>query len=187
MADSLTASVLVKIAGTLSNTIQGTAAGIAFDSTTIAPAISFTDGTTSGKCDVIWFDEGRTLTGTTPEDIDLYDLGSIDIGAGSGKGPLGATLANAEITAILIQNRSTSTGNIFVGGKNATTAWNAIFAIGGVADDTAQIGPLLPGSFVCLGCTSDPAWAVADTTSHLLTMTPTANATYDIYVLARSA
>lgn len=187
MADTLTASVTCKMVASLANTIQSVSAGVSIDTASIFSSVSLTDGTTANKADKLWFDEGRALSGTTPEDIDLYDFGSIDIGGGAGKDPLGGTLALAEIVAVLITNDSSSTGNIYVGGKNAGTAWNAVFAIGGVADDTAQFGPIKPGGWLCFGAPTDPAYAVADTTSHLLTMTPTANATYNIYVLGRSA
>lgn len=187
MSDTLTSSVSVKLIANLANAVQSASAGISVDSSGVFATMSLADGTAASKADKLWFDEGRTLTGTTPEDIDLYDFGAIDIGAGAGKDPLGGTLALAEIVAVLITNNSSSTGNIFVGGKNATTAWNSCLAVGGVADDTAQFGPIFPGGFLCFGAPTDPAYAVADTSNHLLTITPTANATYNIYVLGRSA
>jgi hypothetical protein len=187
MADTLTASISLKFIATLANAVQSASAGVPIDSSTLFSGLAFTDGTTSGKADKVWFCEGRTLTGTTPEDLDLYDFGSIDIGGGAGKDPLGGALALAEICAMFVYNRSTSTGNIFFGGKNAGTAWNSCLAVAGVADDTAQFGPIKPGFFLAFGGTGDPAYAVADTTNHLLTMTPTANASYDIWLLGRSA
>jgi hypothetical protein len=59
--------------------------------------------------------------------------------------------------------------------------------VAGVADDTAQVGPLKPGGGFAIWNPADPAMAVADTTNHLLTVTPTANATYNIYFVGRSA
>lgn len=187
MADTLTASFICKLSGTLANAIQANSAGIPFDSTDIFTGLSLTDGTTANKADVVWYDQARALTGTTPEDIDMYDLASLDIGAGAGKGPLGNTYANVEIVLLLVTNDSTSTGNIYVGGKNAGTAWNSFLAIAGVADDTAQVGPLKPGGGFAIWNPADPAMAVADTTNHLLTITPTANATYNFYLIGRSA
>jgi hypothetical protein len=145
MADTLTSSISVKLSGNFSNAVQSATAGISFDTANILSLISLTDGTTSNKADKVWFDETRSLSGTTPEDIDLYDFGSIDIGGGAGKDPLGGTLALAEIVALLVTNDSTSTGNIYVGGKNASSAFNSFLAVAGVADDTAQVGPIKPG------------------------------------------
>lgn len=187
MADTLSdCKILARLSTTLTNAVQSFNASIDITSGT-SGSVTLEDGTAANKADKVWFDEGRTLTGTTPEDIDLYDFGSIDIGGGAGKDPLGGTLALAEIVCLMITNSSSSTGNIFVGGKNATTAWNSALAIGGVADDTAQVGPIKPGGGMLIWNVTDPAMAVADTTNHLLTITPTANATYNIYVLGRSA
>lgn len=187
MADTLTAAFMCKLSGTLVNAIQANNANFSFDTADILSQINLSDGTTANKADVVWYDQARALTGTTPEDIDMYDLGSLDIGAGAGKGPLGNSYANTEIVALVITNDSTSTGNIFIGGKNAGTAWNSFLAIAGVADDTAQVGPIKPGGGFAIWNPADPAMAVADTTNHLLTVTPTANATYNIYFVGRSA
>lgn len=186
MADSLTSVVKASISGDFSDSAIGTSetAAISF---ALNLSNSLADGTSASQADKVWFSNNRTLTGTTPEDIDMYDLASIDIGMGAGKGPLAGSFANVELVALLIRNDTTSTGNIFIGGKNATTAFNTIFAVGGVADDTAQVGPIHPGGWFMIHSPANPAYAIADTTNHLLTITPTANATYDIYMLTRSA
>lgn len=185
MADSLTSSVKASIAGTFANTV-GTAqsAGVDF---ALSLSASLTDGTSASTADKCWFDENRALSGTTPEDIDMYDLASFNIGAGAGKDPLGGTIANAELVALLIRNDSTSTGNIFIGGKNSSAAFNSFLAVAGSADDTAQVGPIKPGGWFMIYAPTDPAYAIADSSNHLLTITPTANATYDVYMLTRSA
>lgn len=186
MADSLTSAVSAGINGTFTNTVgTGETASVAFALNLTA---SLTDGTAASKADKCWFSQDRSLSGTTPEDIDMYDLASFDIGAGAGKDPHGNSLANAELVALLIRNDSTSTGNIYVGGKSSGTAqFNSFLAASQSASDTAQVGPIVPGGWFMIYAPTDPAYAIADTTNHLLTITPTANATYDVYMLTRSA
>lgn len=185
MADSLTATVGAFINGNFSNTVgTGETAAVNF---ALSLSTSLTDGTAASKADKVWFAQDRTLTGTTPEDIDMYDLAAFDIGAGAGKDPHGNSLANVEMVGLLLRNDSSSTGNIYIGGKNATTAFNSFLAVAGVADDTAQVGPIKPGGWFMVFAPTDPAYAIADTSNHLLTITPTANATYDVYILFRSA
>lgn len=185
MADSLTANIGAYINGTFSNTVgTGETAAVSF---ALSLSSALTDGTAASKADKVWFSQDRTLTGTTPEDIDMYDLASFDIGAGAGKDPHGNSLANVEMVGLLLRNDSSSTGNIYIGGKNATTAFNSFLAVAGAVDDTAQVGPIKPGGWFMIFAPTDPAYAIADTTNHLLTITPTANATYDVYILFRSA
>lgn len=185
MADSLTSSVKASISGDFSNTAgTGETAAVAF---ALSLSASLTDGTAASKADKVWFAQDRTLTGTTPEDIDMYDLASFDIGSGAGQDPFGNAYTNVEMVALLIRNDSTSTGNIFVGAKNTTAAFNSFIAVGTTADDTAAIGPIKPGGFFLIHAPTDPAYAIADSSNHLLTITPTANATYDVYILFRSA
>jgi len=185
MADALTSTAGAKITGTFTNTVgTGETASVAFSLDLVT---SLTDGTAASKADKVWFAQDRTLTGTTPEDIDMYDLASFDIGGGAGKDPFGGSYANAEMVGFLLRNDSSSTGNIFIGGKNATSAFNSFLAVGGTADDTAQVGPIKPGGWFMVFAPTDPAYAIADSTNHLLTITPTANATYDCYILFRSA
>jgi hypothetical protein len=185
MADSLTSVVKAGISGSYQDTV-GTAETVAVEFA-LNLSNSLADGTSASQADKVWFANNRTLTGTTPEDLDVFDLAAFDIGPGAGKGPLGGTYANVELVALLIRNDTTSTGNIIIGGKNAGTAFNSFLAVAGVADDTAQVGPIHPGGWFMIHSPANPAYAIADTTNHLLTITPTANATYDIYMLTRSA
>lgn len=149
----------------------------------ITPVTALTNGTTANKADRIWHDPARTLTGATSETIDLFDLASVDIGAGAGKDALGQSGGFAEIVAILVENDATSTGNLTLGGDGTTACWNS-WANG---DDDAVIGPIKPGGFAFLFQPSDPAFAVADTSNHLLKIASSATLEYSITVLGRSA
>lgn len=144
---------------------------------------AFTTGTSSGNADKVWQDKARTLSSAGTIDIDVYDLGSLDIGAGAGLSALGQAFANAEIALLFIENLSSSAGNLLVGGNGTTAAWNSLFN----SDDDAQL-VLPPDSGVLLWCRNDPAWAVADTSNHLLRLTASGgDCDYDIGFLGRSA
>jgi hypothetical protein len=151
----------------------------------VGQSINFTaSGTGAGQADRFWQSTGRTLTSAATEDLDVYDLGSLDIsGAGAGRDALGQLWTVAEIAGILVFNRGTSAGNLLVGNNNTTAAWNSILN----ASDTAAI-TLPPSGILLLASTNDPAWAVADSSNHLLRFTASGGAcTYDVYLLGRSA
>lgn len=181
MADTLTSSVKVAFSGSLVSTLTNS---LATPSALVEATISlaFSDGTAANKADKLWASKDRSLSGATAEDIDLYDLGSIDIGAGAGKDPLGQALALAEVAGIIVYNAATSVGTLTIGNKNATTAWNSWCN----GSDTAAV-TLYPGGVFAICSPTDPAYAVADTSNHLLTMTSSDTLTYDVYVLGRSA
>ena len=181
MADTLEATVVVNLTASYLLGLSNSGGNMGGDVGDVFRN-AFTDGTTIGKADKCWASVGRTLSGTTPEDIDVYDFGSLDIGAGAGKDPLGQSLTLAEITTIIVYNYATSTGNLKVGGKGTAVAWQSPF----VADDDAQVLVPVDGIFA-LSTAANPAYAVADSSNHLLTMTPTDDLTYDIYLLGRSA
>lgn len=145
--------------------------------------VAFTTGTAAGQADRIWVDIDRALSGATSENIDLYDLASLDIGAGAGKDGLGQAVALAEICGILVLNQSTSTGNITLGGEGSGAAWNSLFS----GSDSFTLGPITPGNFFEATNSAKPAWAVADTTNHLLKIASSADLTYSIVILGRSA
>ena len=182
MADSLISTIKASISGTFTNTLTNSG-GTPSVLLEMLLSLSTADGTTTGKADKIWPSTARSLSGATSENIDVYDFGTIDIGTGAGEGPLGNPLTLAEIVAIIVENNSTSTGNLTIGGEGSAAAWNSILN----ASDTAELGPLPPGGFFIIGAGADPAFAVADTSNHLLKMASSATLTYDILIIGRSA
>jgi len=179
MADALTATFRASLSGTYINTLT--------DGDTVSHPISkiitlaLTDGTTTDKADIFWGSKGRSLSGATSEDIDVFDFGTINLGAGAGENAIGGSVTQIDIVLVIVENNSTSTGNLTVGNKNAATAWATPF--NGV--DTAAVGPIPPGGFFIFGAGADPAFAVSDTSDHLLTMTSSADLTYDIFIVGR--
>ena len=176
---NIIAEVALKATSTL--TVDGATAAVVTQGEEIS--YSFTSGTTSSKADGIWADTGRTVTSGNAEDIDVYDLASFNIGAGAGLDAHGQARTHAEVCGIVVENRSTSAGTLLVGGKGTTAAWNSIFN----GNDDAEL-TLPPGTVFALISTNDPAFAVADTSNHLLTMTASGgDVTYDAVLLTRSA
>lgn len=150
-----------------------------------AQAVTFTaSGTGAGQADRFWQSTGRMLTSGGSEDLDVYDLASLDIsGAGAGRDALGQVWTVAEIAGILVYNRPTSAGDLLIGGKGTAAAWSIWLN----NNDDAEL-TLKPSGIFLLASTNDPAWAVADTSNHLLTMLASGGAvTYDVYLLGRSA
>ena len=182
MANSLTASIKASIDGNFTNTLTNSGGTSAVNIVQSA-ILSITNGTTTGKADKIWSLTERSLSGASSENIDVYDFGTIDIGTGAGEDALGNTVTLADIVAVIVENKSTSTGNLTIGGEGSAAAWNSIFN----ASDTAELGPLPPGGFFMIGSGADPAFAVADTSNHLFKMTSSATLTYDIVIIGRSA
>lgn len=186
MARSLSGfSLLARLQATLANGLDGGAqSASAIQGVDFSPAVALTSGTGDDAADRIWSDTGRAITSGANDDIDVYDLGSIDIGAGAGRDAVGQTVTLAEVVAFLIVNKSTSTGTITVGGEGSTAAWNSPFG----GSDTATFGPIKPGGFLFAYSPDDPAWAVADTSNHLLRIAASGgNVEVDVCILGRSA
>lgn len=182
MAESLTSKVKCSLTGTLTNTLSSSNGSVPFE-LNHDYTLTLTSGTSASMADRAWTSTSRSLSGATSEDIDMYDLASINIGAGAGLDPLGQSWATVEVVAVMITNDSTSTGNLTVGGKAATTAWNSPFS----ASDDYTFGPIMPGGVLLFASPANPAYAVADVSNHLLKIASSASATYTISILARSA
>jgi hypothetical protein len=177
--------ILATFGAVLANTIDGSDRSV--QSTirrAFTPDTRLASGTGANQADRIWLDKDRTLISGGTENIDLYDLGSIDIGAGAGRDELGQAVTIAEIVALYIENLTSSTGSLIIGGEGSGATWNSPFN----ASDSAKLGPLPPGGILLLFAPTDPAWAVADSTNHLLKIEASGGAvTYHIGFLGRSA
>lgn len=183
MAASADGSILVTVTGNLKNTLND--GQIVTATAGVAVKENLANGTGASQFNRGWQSKGRALTSGASEDIDLYDLGSLDIGAGAGEDGLGLGLTATAVVCIVVTNNTSSVGNLVFGGKNTAAAWNSPFGVGGSASDTAQL-ILPPRGGVCLWAVGSPAFAVADTSNHLLTIAASGGAiNYDIAVLFR--
>lgn len=178
---SAKASIRVEIE-TLIRNLLATGGPITEQRRALLEEIDFTTGTTANKCDRILVSEGRALA-VGSETVDLYDLASLNIGAGAGLDGLGQAWVAAEIVGIIVRNNDAD-GTLYVGGEGTTAAFNSMF---GGSDDGKVTVP--PGGMFMLVAPGDPAFAVADSSNHLLKIEAvTADvASYDLYILARSA
>lgn len=187
MSDALSITAKASLQGTFTQTLTG-ANGSAALSINEALSLFFADGVSTAQADKLWLSKDRALTSGNSEDIDLYDFGSIDIGAGAGKDPFGQALALVEIAFLLVYNQSGSAGTLDVGAKNTAAAFNSLFIDASAAGVDNAAFPLPPGALAMFACPHATAWQVADTSNHLLKIAARGgNCTYNIIVGGRSA
>lgn len=121
-------------------------------------------------------------TGAGNLDIDLYDLGALDVGAGAGEDNLGLTHANARILAFGIRNQEVSGGGTLRIDQNGAgaAAWTGFFD-GSTVLDLAQGGQIL----AYLG---ENGKTVTDATDHLLRLSAqTNNCTIDFIFYSKQS
>lgn len=114
-------------------------------------------------------------------DIDLYDLGALDVGAGAGSDNLGLSHANARIVAFCIENTTlASGGTLRVDNNGATNPWTGIFGSTRVLD-------LPQGAFVC-AYLGENGKTVTDASDHILRLSAqTADCTVNLRVFSKQS
>lgn len=174
---SVTAIVKGSFACTVNNLL---ADGTKTPTVELGVALSATlgQGTGSGQCDRAWSEYSRSLTGGTNEDLDLYDLGTRDIGAGAGLDAMGQAWAISEVVGILIYNAGPGLLTVTPSSSNG---WTPLLGASG----SHAIGA---GGFIQAYNPADPAFAVTDASSHQLNFAASGgNVVYDVHLVARSA
>lgn len=133
-------------------------------------------GTGAGQADILFVDE-RTVASASNDDLDL---------AGVLANAFGATIAAAELVAILIINApvggTANTTNLTIGGGT-----NPV--VGFLGGTTPTIGPIRPGGFVLLGCGDAAGLGVVTAgTGDILRIANSSGAAarYQIAIVARS-
>lgn len=123
-----------------------------------------------------------TITSGNTEDIDLYDLGSIDLGAGAGMDGLGQAWVAEEIVTLIIHQVGGDTGarlEIMPSSPTGALAWAPSLTV-------ANGGALRAGALMMLHSTHTEAFDINDGVSHVLRLKANGgDAIYDIFVLAR--
>ncbi len=138
----------------------------------------FTNGTGADQVQRLWSSKTRSLSSAS-ENLDLFDLASVDVGAGAGLDSLGQAFALTGIKALYVHNDAASAVDLLVGGVSATTAWNTLFN----GDDDAKL-TIHPGGTVIAITPKAVGYLVADTANHLLKIEAAGGAaTYDIAIL----
>lgn len=141
-------------------------------------ALSLADGTSADQADQLFQDEGIAISSGNNVDLDLYDLANF----GLQTDPLRNSITFAEIVGILITNDSDSAGDLIVGGNGTAAAWTDWLQTN---SDTLRIAP---GGFECAGNPANPAFAITDSSNHLLRLAASGgDVTGNVYLLGRSA
>ncbi len=184
MTETLSAiKIRAVLEASLENVIDGVVSATVAMGKEFSPATRLGSGTTANNADRYYQDASRALTSGTDEDLDLFDFGARDIGAGAGRSPLGQLNTWAELVSILVVNEATSAGDCHVGGEGSAAAFNTLF--NGV---DASLVVVKPGGIFFMFAPTDPAYAIADSTNHLLTVAAVGgDITYSIYLIGRSA
>ncbi len=106
--------------------------------------------------------EGYSLTTAAGNfDIDLYDLGSLDVwGVGAGDDNLGLAHANAKIHMIAIRNKVITSGGELRIDNGIANAWTGVLPASATLD--------LPQGGVLLAQFGDSGATVTDASSHML-------------------
>lgn len=174
---SLSATCKASIAATVNNLLSD---GTKTPTVDIGVALSATlaNGTGSGQADRAWSEYSRSLADGSNEDLDLYDLGTRDVGAGAGLDPLGQSWQVSEIVGIIIYNAGP--GDLTVT-PASSGGWTPLLGSGGTHTVSA-------GGFLYAYNPADPAFAVTDSSSHQLNFASANGASvYDVHLVARSS
>lgn len=136
--------------------------------------LALTSGTSANQIDKIWHDR-RTLAGGANETLDLI---------GSLTDAFGVTASFAKVKAILIYNRTTTTGVFLLVGGAASNAWAGGMLVD--ASDKAKVGP---GGFLAWASPVDGYAAAAGSTDNLKIENGHGStaAEYDIIIIGTSA
>lgn len=181
MADrNATGQITVKMQATITNTLSnGVQASAQVGGADAFVQRFVTSGVSEDQFNRAWSSEGRTLSSSASETIDIYDAGTLDIGAGAGLDALGQAVAHEEIVAILIKQ---------TGGTGALEIIPAVSnGWGPIGSHTvANGGALKAGGMLLKVQTDTNAFDVTDASSHRITFTANGGAvTYSIYLFAR--
>lgn len=145
----------------------------------LAFALTLSSGTTANCADRIMVNKGRSLTSGNNVDLDMHDFANWS----PTTDPVRNVITFAEVVAFAVVSKASSAGDLIVGGNGTAAAWQSPFA----ADDTFKV-TVRPGGFLFMAAPADPAYAVADTTNHLLRLAASGgNVDYDVGALGRSA
>lgn len=141
---------------------------------------ALSDGVSEGEVNRAWEDRARTIASGATEDIDLYDMGSLDIGAGAGADGLGQPVVFEEIVTLCIKHVS-GAGSLEIMPTNpaAYATWMPVMTV-------ALGNALKAGGLLLLHQPATDAFNNADTASHVIRLKANGgDVVYDIMILGR--
>jgi len=172
----------LRLFASLTNTLNDSV-GVSVNHPNLNNKPTITSGLGSNQANRGWQSLNRSLANGAVEDLDLYDLASVDIGAGVGRDGVGQTIILQEIVAIAIINTNaiTAAGELEIQ-PSAENGWTPI------GSHTQANGASLKGQGVLFKAQyADTAFEVTDGASHRVKFTATGGSvTYSIYILGRS-
>jgi len=176
---SATGNVKLNIAATIVNTFDSGA----FSTATIGKAVlglKLTNGIDAEEINRAWESQGRALASGASETLDLYDLGSVDVGGGAGRDALGQLMTMREVVVLSIQHISGSGRleiNSSIGGAYAT--WVPVLTV-------ANDGALKAGGVLLMLQPDADAFLITDGASHTVHIKANGGSVvYDIIVIGR--
>lgn len=113
-------------------------------------------------------DYSATIAASGTLVIDLYDLGTLDMGAGAGLDLLGQAVIIEEIMLIMIKNKSAESGGVLQIAPDASNGWAPIGS-----HTVANGGALQPDGLLLKMQTDTVGFDVADASSHRIILTAT--------------
>ena len=139
-----------------------------------------TSGVSENQIDRVWEDTSRSLASGVTETLDLYDLGSLDIGAGAGNDPLGLPNGFEEIVTLVIKQIS-GAGRLEI---NPTTPANNLAWIPSMT--VVNGGALRNGAVRAWHQPGEDGLDVLDGSSHTVNFKANGgDVVYSIYILGR--
>lgn len=179
-----TGQVKLVVTNNITNTMtDGQEASATLDETVISGRL--TSGVSEQEYNRGWTDE-RTIASGGSEDIDLFDLGTIDVGAGAGLDALGQAWAILEIVTLII-TQTAGPGRLQINATDPTNkvAWMPTLT---VANGGAGRPPTTDGHNWTLAMHNphSDAFPITDASSHMVRFGASGGAvTYQIHMLAR--
>jgi len=144
---------------------------------------SLSNGLGNNQANRGWQSTDRTLASGATETLDLYDMASIDIGAGAGLDGLGQSFSPCDnILGIVIVNENaiTADGQLEIS-PDPSNGWTPI------GTHTVATGGALRGqSMLAKFCPADDGFEVTDASNNMIRMTANGAAvTYSMYLIYR--
>lgn len=138
------------------------------------------DGVSEDQFNRAWEDVERSLASGASEDIDFYDLGSIDIGGGAGADALGQALTFEELVTVVIRQIS-GAGRLQINATDPTNklAWMPTMTV-------ANGGGFRNGMALMIHNPNTDGLPVTDASSHMVRFGASGGAVvYSISILGR--
>lgn len=173
---------------TVSSTITNTLAGGSDTATSqfqFTVTDSLSNGVQAGEATRAWQYKNQTISSGGNTVIDLYDFGSIDVGAGAGLDAVGQSMALLELVAIIIKNENENTVDYELEIEpDSTNGWTPI---GTHTNESSGTGGALRGGGIFLKYQpSEAGFLVTDASSHRIKLSAVGgDVDYSIWVLGR--